>query len=144
MLLGPRSAHRKDQPLAGIQLNGGDWFPAGGAKQDSVTGWGVSANVLARVRASGQTCAQSHAGARGCMPGGDPRRRASGGTEKATTRPCALSIEDSKVKGGDLGGFWVQLSRRRDTRVGGCIQVVDVLAPAHKRARMCTGVAKSP
>jgi hypothetical protein len=30
--------HRKDRPLAGIRLNGGDWYPDGGAKQDDVTG----------------------------------------------------------------------------------------------------------
>jgi hypothetical protein len=51
------------------------------------------------------TCAHAHAGARVCMPKGDPRRRAPGGMEKATTRPCAPSIEDSMVKGGDLVGF---------------------------------------
>jgi hypothetical protein len=51
------------------------------------------------------TCAQAHARARVCMPKGDPRRRAPGGTKKATTRPCALSTEDSMVKGGALVGF---------------------------------------
>jgi hypothetical protein len=51
------------------------------------------------------TCAQALVGARVCMPRGDPRRRAPGGTEKATTRPCALSTEDSMVKGGALVGF---------------------------------------
>jgi hypothetical protein len=44
-------------------------------------------------------------GSRVCMPKGNPRRRAPGGTEKATTRPCALSTEDSMVKGGALVGF---------------------------------------
>jgi hypothetical protein len=44
-------------------------------------------------------------GSRGCMPKGNPRRRAPGGMEKATTRPCALSTEDSMVKGGALVGF---------------------------------------
>jgi hypothetical protein len=63
------------------------------------------AGVLAHGRACRQTCAQVHAGARVCMPKGDPRRRAPGGTEKATTRPCALSTEDSMVKGGALVGF---------------------------------------
>jgi hypothetical protein len=51
------------------------------------------------------TRAQAHVGAHVCMPMGDPRRRAPGGTEKATTRPCALSTEDSMVKGGALVGF---------------------------------------
>jgi hypothetical protein len=46
--------HRKDRPLAGIWLNGGEWYPGGGAKQDDVTSWGVSAGMLARVCASGQ------------------------------------------------------------------------------------------
>jgi hypothetical protein len=49
-------------------------------------------------------------GSRMCMPKENPRRRAPGGTEKATTRPCALSTEDSTVKGGALVGFWVQLT----------------------------------
>jgi hypothetical protein len=40
-----------------------------------------------------------------CMPKGIPRRRAPGGTEKETTRPCALSTEDNMVKGGALVGF---------------------------------------
>jgi hypothetical protein len=44
-------------------------------------------------------------GSRVCMPNGNSRRRAPGGTEKATTRPCALSTEDSMVKGGALVGF---------------------------------------
>jgi hypothetical protein len=35
----------------------------------------------------------------------DPRRRAPGGMEKVTTRPCTLSTEDSMVKGGALVGF---------------------------------------
>jgi hypothetical protein len=51
------------------------------------------------------TCAQARVGAHVYMPMGDPRRRAPGGTEKATTRPCALSTEDSMVKGGALVGF---------------------------------------
>jgi hypothetical protein len=51
------------------------------------------------------TRAQAHVGAHVCMPMGDPRRRAPGGTEKATTRPCTLSTEDSMVKGGALVGF---------------------------------------
>jgi hypothetical protein len=57
-------------------------------------------------------CAHVHAGARGCRPKGGSRRRAPGGTEKATARPCALSTEDSIVKGGALVGFWAQLARR--------------------------------
>jgi hypothetical protein len=44
-------------------------------------------------------------GSRLCMPKGNPRQRAPGGTEKATTRPCALSTEDSMVKGGALVSF---------------------------------------
>jgi hypothetical protein len=44
-------------------------------------------------------------GSRVCMPKGNPRRRAPGGTEKVTTRPCVLSTEDSMVKGGALVGF---------------------------------------
>jgi hypothetical protein len=41
--------HRKARPLAGIRLNGGEWYPGGGAKQDDVTGWGINAGMLARV-----------------------------------------------------------------------------------------------
>jgi hypothetical protein len=35
--------------LAGIRLNGGEWYPGGGAKQDDITGWGINAGMLARV-----------------------------------------------------------------------------------------------
>jgi hypothetical protein len=44
-------------------------------------------------------------GSRVCMPKGNPRRQASGGTEKAATRPCALPTKDCMVKGGALVGF---------------------------------------
>jgi hypothetical protein len=97
--------HRKARPLAGIRLNGGEWYLGDGAKQDDVTGWGVSASVLARVCASGQrvhrlmlalTCV-----CRWETLGGELQA----GRKKATTQPCALSTEDSMVKGGALVGF---------------------------------------
>jgi hypothetical protein len=108
------------QVLASCQTrkNSGDW----GMRAKAKRGWwqrielhGVRiarAGVLAHGRACRQTCVHVHAGPRVCMPKGDPRRRAPGGTEKATTRSCALSTEDSMVKGGTLVGFWAQLTRR--------------------------------
>jgi hypothetical protein len=36
--------------LAGIRLNGGDWFLGGEAKQDGIAGWGVSAGEVACAR----------------------------------------------------------------------------------------------
>jgi hypothetical protein len=76
------------------------------AAADELHGVGIArAGVLAHGRACRQMSAHVHVGARVCMPKGDPRRRAPGGTEKATTRPCALSTKDSMVKGGALVGF---------------------------------------
>jgi hypothetical protein len=42
--------HRKDRPLAGIRLNGGDKFLGGEAKEGGVAGWGVSTGEVARTR----------------------------------------------------------------------------------------------
>jgi hypothetical protein len=44
-------------------------------------------------------------GTRVCMPKGNPRRQAPGGTEKAATRLCALPTKDSMGKGGAPVGF---------------------------------------
>jgi hypothetical protein len=101
------------QVLASCQTrkNSGDWGKRAKAKRGwrqriELHGIGIArAGVLAHGRACRQTCAHVHAGARVCMPKGDPQQRAPGGTDKATTRPCALSTEDSMVKGGALVGF---------------------------------------
>jgi hypothetical protein len=72
--------------------------------------------VLARVRACGQMCAHVHVGARACMPKGDTRRRALGGTEKRQLDQVRASTEDNTINGGVLVIFWAQLARRRDTK----------------------------
>jgi hypothetical protein len=136
--------HRKARPLARIRLNGGEWYPGSGAKQDDITGWGVSAGVLARVCASGQrvhrlmlalTCVCRWETLGGELQAGRKRRQLD--LARSRQRIAWLKVEPWSFS-------------RRSSHDGEtperrcCVQVVGVLASVHKRARRCTGVAKSP
>jgi hypothetical protein len=104
--------HRKARPLAGIRLNGGEWYPGGRAKQDDVTGWGVSASVLARVCASGQRVHRLML-ALACVC----RRETLGGELQAGQKRQQLDLAHSRwriawLKVEPWSVFWAQLARR--------------------------------
>jgi hypothetical protein len=144
MHLGFLTWHRKARPLAGIWLNGGEWYPGGGAKQDDVTGWGVSAGVLAHVCASGQRVHRLML-ALACVC----RRETLGGELQAERKRRQLDLARSRQRIAQLKVEPWSVSRRSshdgETPERWCwVQVAGVLAPAPKRAKRCTGVAKSP
>jgi hypothetical protein len=105
---------------------------------------GVSASVLARVCASGQrvhrlmlalacVCRRETLG--GEFQAGRKRRQLD--LARSRQRIAWLKVEPWSVSGrsshdGEAPERWC------------CVQVAGVLAPAHKRARMCTGAAKTP